>query len=162
METNLIFIDQATTRTTRVPIDAATIFNPGDIMVLDAGKAVPASTAGLWDTDEATTQARLHTDFLGFAHGISYSPLALPIGVLVDGIVRVKVPAASYTIEQYLGGVKDPAGNFMYANQFAAVAGLTTSLLQVMETKTTTASDNTILARFSATKGWLNGLQAKA
>lgn len=105
-----------------VAVDSATVIEIGDIVYLDTNDVKPASTAALWDTDLATTQAALKDICLGIAMSASASGETDPVLVSHGAVYEMDAASAAYEIGDLVGADK-AAGNALLAQTVeAAVA----------------------------------------
>lgn len=159
MTTNLLRVFAGEQMETNLSIASGTVINYGDILVVSSGALVPASTAALWSTDEAGTQAVVHDAFYGIAAGYSRSGDTNPIlfykWLEADWIV----PAASYTIGAFVGGSRDASNNYLLAQGVESVANVGLAVAKIVETKTPAAGNLSLRLYFASTMFGV-GLQA--
>ncbi len=103
----------------KVPVDAATVIEAGDLIWLDDDDAKPASDF-TWDTDLATTQEAFATKFLGVSHQQSRAGETAPISVDVSpfSVYEFDAASASYQVGQTLG--PDADGSSLMDQQLEA------------------------------------------
>lgn len=92
------------------------------MIYLDTDDAKPASTAGLWNTDLATTQAALKDIFLGVALEASASGDTDDITFRYEGIHEMDADSDSYEIGALVGAAKDTGNNLLAQKVDDAVA----------------------------------------
>ncbi|MCA8996700.1 MAG: DUF2190 family protein [Planctomycetaceae bacterium] len=88
----------------KVPVDANTVIEAGDLVWLDGAIAKPASDLD-WQTDLATTQSEFAARFLGVAHQPSKAGETAPISVDVspDAVYEFDCNPTLYSLGQSLG-----------------------------------------------------------
>lgn len=105
----------------RVPVEAATVIEAGDLVWLDGNRARPAADFA-WTTDLATTQSAFAEVFLGIAHQPSAAGESSPISVDVspDAVYEMDVSPGTFTLGQALG--PDELSQGLMSQQLEAAA----------------------------------------
>lgn len=133
----------------RVPVDAATVIEAGDLVWLDGDDAKPASQLA-WGGTLAATQASFAAKFLGIAHQPSLAGDTTPISIDVSGdsVYEVDVASAIYKFGDTLGPDENSS---KLTNQSLEAAATANAIARSCEFST--AATSTLRVSFASAYG---------
>lgn len=130
-----------------VPVSAFVVIEIGDLVMLNAGNAEPASD--LADTGtEAGNQEAFHDLFIGVAMQQSRSGDTAPIRVATTGVFEFDCVSATLALGAFVGSDEDGTGTMLQPQVVAAVA---TANLAIGRVEKAIAAATSVLVRIVST-----------
>ena len=116
----------------KVPVEAASVINAGDLVWLDTAGAKPASMFP-WTTNAATTQGNFAAKFLGVAHQHSSAGNSDPVSVDISpmSVYELDSAPATYKFGDFLG--PDDQANHLLDQQLKVSSAATMAIARAVE-----------------------------
>jgi len=141
------------------PVASATVIEIGDLVYLDAGKAIPASSFAK-STDLAGTQAAFAPKFLGVAMQSSPSGMTYPIRVATCGTFEFTDDTASSeteTLGTYMSVNLNSAGTYLQNRAVIKVTGALTAIGRIVHQENVPAGKAYVAILSTIIKGGVAG-----